>query len=77
MHDLVREPINQYDARDDEPDDDFIREYDRQRRKENEALVKGGQGRGIEEVTSNALQGAVMGILWIAIIFVVCLKGCF
>lgn len=52
-------------------------EYDQRRRDEDKALVKGGQGRSTEEVTSNALQGAVMGMLWIALIFVLCLKGCF
>lgn len=30
-----------------------------------------------QEYVSNALQGAVMGMLWIALIFVLCLKGCF
>lgn len=67
---MLHEPINQYDAHDDE-------EYDQRRRDEDSTLVKGGQGRSPEEITSNALQGAVMGMLWIALIFVVCLRGCF
>ncbi len=72
---ILREIADQAEAYDGAED---FREFTHPLRDTNGNSIGGIEvtGRTPENITSNALQGAVMGAVWIAIVFLVCLRGC-